>query len=124
MTKNPNREQRLEAMLVIATGLLVLHLVFKWPALLYAAVIVGLVGVFSDLLSRQVTWLWFKLAEGLGWVNSRILLAVVFFGVLLPVALLARLFGKNAMRHQREPGASYFTERNHRYTADDLRHPW
>jgi len=34
----------------------------------------------------------------LGWVNTRILLGVIFYGLITPMGLFLRLLGKDAMR--------------------------
>jgi hypothetical protein len=43
---------------------------------------------------------WMKLAEVLAWVNTRIVLGVVFYGVVTPIALVMRLAGRDPMRRQ------------------------
>ena len=43
---------------------------------------------------------WMKLAEILGWVNSRVLLSLLFYGVLTPVKLLMRLVGRDPLRRR------------------------
>ncbi|MBI4888065.1 MAG: hypothetical protein HY824_13300 [Acidobacteria bacterium] len=40
---------------------------------------------------------WWRLAQALGWVNSRILLTVFFAAVLAPVGLALRLCGRNPL---------------------------
>src|SRR5258706_8816710 len=40
---------------------------------------------------------WMKLAEGMGWVMTRVLLTVFFFGILTPVGLVLRMFGKSTL---------------------------
>ncbi len=43
---------------------------------------------------------WIKLGHGLGWVNTRILLGIIFYLIIMPVGLLMRLAGKDPMsRH-------------------------
>ena len=46
---------------------------------------------------------WSMLAHALGWINTRILLAFVFFVVLAPIALFMRIIGKDPLerRHDR-----------------------
>jgi Saxitoxin biosynthesis operon protein SxtJ len=43
---------------------------------------------------------WMKLAEVLAWVNTRIVLGVVFYGVVTPIGLVMRLTGRDPMRRQ------------------------
>lgn len=41
---------------------------------------------------------WMQLGHILGWVNTRILLGIVFYGLITPMGLLFRLMGKDIMR--------------------------
>jgi Saxitoxin biosynthesis operon protein SxtJ len=51
---------------------------------------------------------WMKLAEVLAWVNTRIVLGVVFYGVVTPIGLLMRLTGRDPMRRRLDQvGESY-----------------
>lgn len=69
---------------------------------------------------------WFGLAEGIGAVTSRILLSVVFFGLVTPVGFVRRLMGKDPMQVRRfgRGRDSVFVVRDHRYTAADLERPY
>ncbi|MFC0185528.1 hypothetical protein SAMN04515674_103308 [Pseudarcicella hirudinis] len=117
------REKNLETMLVITVGLLVLHLVFKTKGLLIASVVVGLVGVFSDFLSDKITWVWTKFATFLGNINAHILLSVIFFIFLTPIAFIFKLTKKDNLKLKNQKGTVY-EERNHLYKAEDLENVW
>lgn len=54
--------------------------------------------------------LWMGLAEGLGFVMSRVILSAVFFLVLTPIALVRRLLGADALRRRSGPRASYWVD--------------
>ena len=119
-------QDRYQALLVIVTGFLVLSFLIKdeyAPYLLYAAVGVGVLGLMFPFVRDGIVWAWFKLAEGLGYINSRILLGAVFFVVLFPFAMLFRLTTKNPLR-LKYPGDSVFDERNHQYEKKDLENIW
>ncbi len=118
-------EDKSKAQLVIVTGMLVLYFIFKKDWLLYTGLFVGLAGVFVPFIGDLIVKGWYKLAELLGYINSRILLSLIFFVVLFPVAVLARIGrGKNLLGLKKENGQSAFTERNHRYEAKDLKNVW
>jgi len=117
----------LKANLAIATGFLAIYLFTgqRHHGLLYVATAVGAFALLLPVVSRWVAYGWFKLAEGLGWVNSRIILSAVFFALLLPVALLFRLFNKSGVWFQRGRAAkSVYMDRNHRYAPRDLENAW
>ena len=50
---------------------------------------------------------WMKLGHILGWVNSRIILGLVFLFVLLPIALIMRIFGHDPLRTKKFAQKSY-----------------
>lgn len=50
-----------------------------------------------------VHWIWMKFATVLGAINSRILLAVVFFLIFLPIGLLRRKLGGDPMARKWDP---------------------
>ena len=41
-------------------------------------------------------WMW--VGHVLGWINTRILLGVVFYGLVTPIGIVFRLLGKDTMR--------------------------
>ena len=50
---------------------------------------------------------WMKLGLILGWLNSRIILMLVFLIVLIPIALIMRLFGHDPLRANKTGEKSY-----------------
>ena len=50
---------------------------------------------------------WMKLGHVLGWLNSRIILGLVFIIVLQPIALIMRLFGHDPLKTKRVDQKSY-----------------
>ena len=50
---------------------------------------------------------WMKLGHILGWINSRIILGIVFIFVLQPIALIMRISGHDPLRIKSFPQKSY-----------------
>ena len=50
---------------------------------------------------------WMILGHALGWVNSRVILGLVFITVLLPIAFSMRIFGYDPLRRQRKGELTY-----------------
>jgi hypothetical protein len=77
-------------------------LVFRGePVRLWAAGVGGVLIVCGAILPAVLSpiykgWMW--VGHILGWINTRILLGVVFYGLVTPIGLLFRLMGKNTMR--------------------------
>jgi hypothetical protein len=51
---------------------------------------------------------WMGLAHAMSKVTGPIFLGVVYFGVLTPIGLLMRLFGRNPMKHSARDGSYWF----------------
>jgi hypothetical protein len=115
-----------KAQLVIVTGLVVFYFIFKsrYPYLLYAAAAVGIISVAVPYLGDLIVKGWFKLAEVLGAINGRILLSIIFFVILFPLAILSRMGNKNPLSLKKGKDGSAFSDRNHLYTAKDLEQVW
>jgi hypothetical protein len=52
--------------------------------------------------------LWMTLAAGLAWLNTRIVLGLVFYAVVTPMGLVGRAFGHDPMRRRFERGATSY----------------
>jgi hypothetical protein len=52
--------------------------------------------------------IWMTIGDALGWVNSRLLLGVVFYGLVTPMGIAMRLWGRDPMRRRFEPGADSY----------------
>jgi hypothetical protein len=115
---------RFKTILVIVTGLLAIALIFHIPVLTKISLVIGIVSVFIPAFAKGIEWLWMKLALGLGWINSRILLSIIFFIFLLPIAWVSKIFRKDPLLIRGNKYTSLFTTRNHLYTKKDLENIW
>jgi hypothetical protein len=84
----------------------------RWWALIAAAVILG-AALFSPALLRPVNRLWIRLGIWMGVILAPVALGVLFYLVMTPIAVLARVLKKDPLRLKRDSGAqSYWIERN------------
>ncbi len=119
------RIKSLESCLIITVGFLVLSFWLKktWPV--NVALIVGGLGALSPWVAEKIHQGWTLLARGLGWVNSKVLLSIVFFAFLTPIAWLARKSGSMGLQlRKKKEEDSYYTERNHLYKPEDMENTW
>ena len=49
---------------------------------------------------RKVNEIWLKIGNVLGWINSRIILGIMFYLLIFPIGLLLKIFGKDAMNRK------------------------
>jgi hypothetical protein len=82
-----------------------------WPVVRGRDVHVWAVGVGAVLFAAGVLWPaglrpvhrgWIALSEVLGWINSRLILGVIFFGLITPMAAVWRLLGRDPMQRRFE----------------------
>jgi len=82
---------------------------------------VGFLGLFIGLTSPRLLHypykFWMKLGLLLGWVNSKIILGLVYIIVLLPIAFVMRLIGYDPLRTKRN-GEKTFREKRKKYQTD------
>ena len=69
-------------------------------------------GLFLPAAARAFHVVWMRMAHALGWVNSRILLALLFYLVMTPIGLVQRLAGRDALRRRSGESASYWIPRS------------
>jgi Saxitoxin biosynthesis operon protein SxtJ len=119
-----SREKKLESILVITLGMVVLYLLFKSLVFLVVALVLGVLSLSSDLLLTKIIWAWNRLASFLGYLNGTILLSAVYYLVLCPIAYFYRLRHPDALQLKKKSTGTYFTTRNHTYTAKDLENMW
>ena len=89
-----------------------------WPVLVRAqgprlwalALAVALV-VPALVLPRSLTYVhrsWMAAGEALGWINTRIILSVIFYALVTPMGILMRRFGGDPMHRRFEPDATTY----------------
>ena len=76
-----------------------------------------LIGLTSPCLLYYPYKFWMKLGLTLGWVNSKIILGLVYIFVLLPIAFGMRLIGYDPLRTRRN-GEKSFREKRKNYQTD------
>jgi hypothetical protein len=110
---------------VLTLALLIAFLIFGNRWLLWAAVFLAAANTFENRLTTGIAKGWLAFAHWIGRINSRILLTLIFFLFLTPIAWLYRLFNQSLVEHFRtDSRASTFQERNHRWEPADFEKIW
>lgn len=113
----------LETSLVLSTGFLVVYLLTEKGAFLYLAVFFGLIGIFIRPLAALFTKLWFWLADILNLIFSKLVLGVLFYAILLPLALFYKAAGNDKLRLKKD-NHSKWVVRNQVFEASQFRKIW
>lgn len=124
-----SKSKQYEALLVISTAFVVIYLygLLKHGApreiFIYLACGIGLIGIFIRPLGKLVALGWYKLAELLNRIMSKIVLSLVYVLILVPVASLQKIWKKDKLK-TRKGNHSMWIQRDHPYSADDLKNIW
>jgi hypothetical protein len=121
--KENSKAKSLETLLVLVGALIIAYWVSQKKIYLLVALIFVLIGIASPYLSGKISWVWLKFAELIGAVMSKVILSVIYFIFLVPIALIYRMTQKNPLFLKREKG-SYYIERNKQYAAKDIENIW
>ena len=115
-----------DACLALTFLLLLIWLFTKNAYLVYAAMLLLLIGMVIPVSMKPLAWAWFGLSQLLGQVMSRVLLGIVYLLLVLPMGRIRRLLGKDALRLKlwKQGTASCFVERTHVFTVEDLKNPY
>ncbi len=101
------------------------YLLAGQQAWLLAALFFVLLNMIRPQLYSPVAIIWFGLSHRLGGLASAILLTILFYTIVTPVALLRKATGADAMKQKQwRQKNSAFTERNHSFTPADMEKPY
>lgn len=101
--KNIKNETRDSRKFGITVGLLLVVLAgyFFWKGegtfeiVLFLGLALGLLGLVMPVVLKPVNWLWMVLAVILGWIMTRVILSLMYYVVITPIATISRLSGKD-----------------------------
>lgn len=71
------------------------HSIPMWPWIV--AIILSSSALLSPALLRPIYKGWMTIGGALGWINTRIILGILYYALFLPIGLFMRLLGKDPM---------------------------
>jgi hypothetical protein len=74
-----------------------------WMIFASVGVVLAVSGAVAPSLLRGPNKVWWRFAQVLGFINSRIILGLFFALVLTPVGIVMRVFGRNPLHAMRGP---------------------
>jgi len=113
-----------EVILTIVVGFLILFYFLKYNFLINCALIISILGLISNKLADLISSTWMKFAEIMGKIMNPVILSIVFFLFLTPLAFLMRIFKKIDALKLNKISSTLYDERNHTYQAKDLENTW
>lgn len=122
ITKDQSRDTGMGVVLL----LLVLFIARKREWYLIGAIAMHVVNMIAPQVYRPAAVVWFGLSHLIGTIVSKILLVIVFFFIVTPIAIVRRLFGKDSLklRDFKRGSDSVMLERNHLFVSADMERPY
>jgi len=93
-----------------------------WPWWLAAAI-----AVLALLFPASLVWLyrpWMKFAQLAQWVNTRIILLLLYYFMILPIGLLRRLLRKDSMQRKFDPQLKSYRNELGKADHNDMEKPY
>jgi len=120
------RDQSRDTGMAMVLLLLILFVVRKREAFLIGAMVLHVLNMILPQIYRPIAVVWLGLSGLLGTVVSKIVLSIVFFGIVTPIATVRRLLGKDSLKLRAFKAGqdSVMVERNHRFIGADLERPY
>ena len=86
-----------KTLLVLILAFLIIYLFTKYNWAIYTSIGLGIIGVFSSYLTKIIDAFWMKLAWVLSLFVPKIILGIVFYLILTPIAFITKLFSKDEL---------------------------
>lgn len=122
ITKDQSRDTGMAMVLL----LLILYIRTKRDGMLWAAIVLHVMNMIVPRMYAPIAVVWLGFSHLLGTVMSKILLSILFFGVVTPIGILRRLFGKDSLKLRafKVNKESVMLERNHTFVGRDIEKPY
>lgn len=120
------KEQSKDSGMAVVLILLLIGFFIKDEIYFRIAVFALLIDMIVPVFFYPFAIIWYGLANIMGVVFSKVILSLVFFMVVLPVAIWRRLSGKDSLKLKKfkEGSGSVMKTRDHVYSATDLENPF
>jgi hypothetical protein len=120
------KEQCKDTGMAMVLILLLVTLITKRDVFMFCAIGAHILNMVVPQLYRLVAVLWLGLANLLGTIMTKVLLAIVFLAVVTPVGLCRRLFKADPLKLKafKAGSESVMQKRNHTFNASDIMKPY
>ena len=109
-----------QTILVITIGFLIIYMINENNIFLYISLVVGIIGIVSEFLTSKIVWVWDKITWLLSKIMPNVLLTIVFYLFLFPVAILSRIFGNYDVLSLKNNKPTLFKGTNKAFTKANL----
>ncbi len=113
-----------KTVLIISIGFAIIFAITSLKWALYTSLVVGTLGIVSPKISKLIDSLWMKFARILSYIIPNILLSLIFYLVLFPLAVLSKIFGKGDNLNLRNKKSSLWIAYNKSINKEFFEKTW
>lgn len=110
--------------LTIVFGLLILNVFFEDKTIMYVSTILSGLGILSFKTSIIIEKIWFKLSFVLSLIIPNVLLTIIYFFFLTPIALLSKIFNNNTNFNSKNTFNSTFVNQSKSFDRKSFERTW
>ena len=114
----------LKTLFVIVIGLIVFYIKFRLNWILYTALLISVGGVISKKICASIEFIWMKLAWVLSLIIPNILLSIIFYLILFPIASLSKILGASNGIILKNNQQSFFKKVDKKFEKSSFEKPW
>jgi hypothetical protein len=122
ISKDQSRDTGMAMVLLV----LILAAARKREGLILLAMVLHVLNMIVPQVYRPIAVIWLGVSDLLGAVVSKLLLSIIFFAVVTPIAIVRRMLRKDPLKLRafKAGKESVMVERNHTFVGGDLERPY
>ena len=93
-----------------------------WPWILGGTL--GLWALVAPGTLQPVYVGWMKFGHVMNWINTRLILGILFYGIFLPFGMIMRLLGKDPMHRKLDEAVSTYRVKSHNDSRESVERPF
>ncbi len=93
-----------------------------WPFIIMS--VFWTIALVAPQILRPVNDIWLKIGNILGFINTRIILGLMFFVMIFPIGLLLKIFGKDSMDRKLDKDAKTYRKITKQRNKEHLEKPF
>jgi hypothetical protein len=94
----------------------------KWPWI--GAGVLSAWALLAPITLKPVYIGWMKFGNVMNWINTRLILGILFYGMFVPFGLVMRLFGNDPMRRKLDRDSVSYRIECEPDTRENVEHPY
>ncbi|MDE0472721.1 MAG: hypothetical protein OXH57_12355 [Ekhidna sp.] len=113
-----------KTVLIISVGFGFLFFLFGFEWALNVSLIFGVLGIISNRICDLIDFLWMKIAKILSFIVPNILLSIIFYFFLFPIALLSRIYRNKSTLILKNEKDSFWVSKKQPYERISFEKMW